>query len=138
MYTAVTVLIIIVCVLLVLVVLVQNSKGGGLASGFASSNQVMGVKKTTDFIEKLTWGLALTLVALCLVASFALPNKEARTAGSLMQEQIDNGAAGTANQRGPATAPAQKQPAQGQPAQGQPAKGQQAQPVQPTQAPQKK
>ncbi len=123
MYTAVTVLIIIVCVLLILVVLVQNSKGGGLASGFAGSNQVMGVKKTTDFIEKLTWGLALTLVTLCLVASFALPNKDARTVGSSMQEQIDNGGAGATNQKAPApVTPAQQQPAQqAQPAQSQPA-----------------
>jgi len=108
MYTAVTVLIIIVCVLLILVVLVQNSKGGGLAAGFAGSNQVMGVKKTSDFIEKLTWGLALSLVVLCLVASFSLPNKQAVTTGSSMQEQIDN--AGTAPQK----APAQNPPAQNQ------------------------
>jgi preprotein translocase subunit SecG len=115
MYTVVTVLIIIVCVLLMLVVLVQNSKGGGLASGFAGSNQVMGVKKTTDFIEKLTWGLALTLVILCLVASFSLPTKEARVSGSSLQEQIDN--AGTVpQQKTPANAPpAQNQPAQQQP-----------------------
>lgn len=119
MYTVVTVLIIIVCVLLILVVLVQNSKGGGLASGFAGSNQVMGVKKTSDFIEKLTWGLALTLVVLCLVASFSLPNKDARTAGSSIQEQIDN--ASSAPQKTPAQQPAQ-QPVQNQPAQPAPAK----------------
>src|SRR5436190_23795057 len=115
MYTVATVLIIIVCVLLILVVLVQNSKGGGLAAGFASSNQVMGVKKTSDFIEKLTWGLALTLVVLCLVGSFSLPNKQARVAGSSMQEQIDN--AGTENQKVPVAAPVQTPP----PAQNQPA-----------------
>ncbi len=119
MYTVVTVLIVIVCVLLVLVVLVQNSKGGGLAAGFAGSNQLMGVKKTTDFIEKLTWGFALSLVVLCLIASFSLPNKEARTTGSKMQEQIDN--AGTQPAGAPATQPAQQQPAQQQPAQQQPA-----------------
>jgi len=131
MYTVVTVLIVIVCVLLVLVVLVQNSKGGGLASGFAGSNQVMGVKKTSDFIEKLTWGLALTLVVLCLAASFALPSKENRTTGSALQEQIDN--AGNAPQKAPAQ-PAQNQPTQGQPAQqGQPVQGQPAQQGQPTQ-----
>ena len=113
MYTVATVLIVIVSILLILVVLVQNSKGGGLAAGFAGSNQVMGVKKTTDFIEKLAWGLALSLVVLCLVASFALPTKEARTTtGSSMQEQIDN--AGTAPQKAPATAPVQNQPAQNQ------------------------
>jgi preprotein translocase subunit SecG len=93
MYTVITILIIIVCVLLALVVMVQNAKGGGLASGFASSGQIMGVQKTTDFIEKLTWGLALTLVVLCLAASFALPNKEERKIGSSMQEQIDNAGA---------------------------------------------
>ena len=119
MYTVVTVLIVIVCVLLILVVLVQNSKGGGLASGFSSSNQVMGVKKTTDFIEKLTWGLALTLVVLCLVASFSLPTKEARVTGSSLQEQVDNATA--APQQAPVNAPPQNQPAQNQPAQGQPA-----------------
>jgi preprotein translocase subunit SecG len=114
MYTVITILIIIVCVLLALVVMVQNAKGGGLASGFASSGQIMGVQKTTDFIEKLTWGLALSLVILCLVASFALPNKEERNVGSSMQEQIDN--AGTAPaQRAPVKAPAQ-QPAQPAPA----------------------
>ena len=58
MYTAISVLIFIICVLLILIVLVQNSKGGGLASSFASSNQIMGVRKTTDFLEKATWTLA--------------------------------------------------------------------------------
>jgi preprotein translocase subunit SecG len=57
MYLAITILIFIVAILLILIVLVQNSKGGGLASGFASSNQVMGVRKTTDFLEKATWTL---------------------------------------------------------------------------------
>lgn len=131
MYTVITVLIIIVCVLLVLVILVQNSKGGGLASGFASSNQVMGVKKTSDFIEKLTWGLSLCLVVLCLAASFALPTKEARVTGSSMQEQIDN--AGLAQPQKTPAAPAQNQPAQNQPAQNQP-----GQPAQQTPPPAKK
>lgn len=115
MYTAVTILIILTCILLVLVVLVQNPKGGGISSGIIGSNQVMGVKKTTDFIEKLTWGLALTLVGLCLVAGLSLPKKEDRSVGSSMQEKIENAAA-------PVTAPAaQQQPAQQQPAQQQPA-----------------
>ena len=65
MYTAVSVLIIIICALLILIVLVQNSKGGGLASSFASSNQIMGVRKTTDFLEKATWTLAGAMLVLC-------------------------------------------------------------------------
>ncbi len=90
MYTIITILIVLTCILLVLVVLVQNPKGGGISSGIIGSNQVMGVKKTTDFIEKLTWGLALTLVVLCLAAGMSLPNKEDRKIGTTMQEQIDN------------------------------------------------
>lgn len=69
MGTVVSILIIIVCILLILVVLVQNSKGGGLASSFASSNQVMGVRKTADFLEKATWTLAIALLALSLLAA---------------------------------------------------------------------
>ena len=69
MGTVVSILIIIVCLLLILVVLVQNSKGGGLASSFASSNQVMGVRKTGDFLEKATWTLAIALLALSLIST---------------------------------------------------------------------
>jgi preprotein translocase subunit SecG len=70
----VSILILVTCILLVLIVLVQNSKGGGLSSTFASSNQVMGVRKTTDFLEKATWTLAGVLIVLCL-ASTAINTK---------------------------------------------------------------
>ena len=60
-------LIIVVCILLGLIVLVQNSKGGGLSSTFGGGNQIMGVKKTADVLEKTTWILAAILVALCLI-----------------------------------------------------------------------
>lgn len=65
----VSILIFIVCVLLILVVLIQNSKGGGLSSSFASSNQILGVKQTTDWLEKATWSLAGVLLALCLFSA---------------------------------------------------------------------
>tara|TARA_R110002049_G_scaffold6899_7_gene41996 strand:- start:951 stop:1316 length:366 start_codon:yes stop_codon:yes gene_type:complete len=68
MGTIISVLILIVAILLILVVLVQNPKGG-LASNFSSSNQVMGVRKTTDFIEKATWTLAIALVVLSVVSA---------------------------------------------------------------------
>ena len=68
MGTFVSILIIIVCLLLVLVVLIQNSKGGGLSSTFASSNQVMGVRKTTEGLEKLTWGFGGGLMVLVLLS----------------------------------------------------------------------
>lgn len=120
-YTIFTVLIILVCVLLVLVVLIQNSKGGGLSSGFAGSNQIMGVKRTTDFVEKLTYGLAIALVVLCLGASFSLPSKEEAAVGTSMQEQIDNATPAKAPVAPGGAQPAQQQPVQQQPAQ-QPAK----------------
>ena len=69
MGTIISALIILVCILLILVVLVQNSKGGGLASSFSSSNQVMGVRKTADFLEKATWTLAIALLVLSLVST---------------------------------------------------------------------
>jgi len=74
-----TILIIIASLILILVVLVQNSKGGGLSSQFSSSNQVMGVKKTTELIEKITWGLVIAIFVLCLALSFSL--KSAGTTG---------------------------------------------------------
>ena len=67
MYIALISIIIFVCVLLVLVVLAQNPKGGGLSSQFGgSTSQLMGVKRTGDLLEKLTWGFAIALVVLTL------------------------------------------------------------------------
>lgn len=68
-----TVIILIAAVLIILVVLVQNSKGGGLASNFASSNQYMGVRKTADFLEKSTWTLALVMLVFVLASSKVIP-----------------------------------------------------------------
>jgi preprotein translocase subunit SecG len=75
-YTIITIIILIASILLVGVVLVQNSKGGGLASGFASQNQIMGVKKTTDFIEKATWTLVSIVVVLSIMSAAVLPKQE--------------------------------------------------------------
>ncbi|HZK07526.1 MAG TPA: preprotein translocase subunit SecG [Bacteroidales bacterium] len=72
-YNFMTVLLLIVAVLIVLVVLVQNSKGGGLASNFAGSNQYMGVRKTADFLEKATWTLAIAMVVIVLGTSKIIP-----------------------------------------------------------------
>ncbi len=68
MSALITVLIVIASIVLILVVLVQKSKGGGLASNFSSSNAVMGVRKTTDFIEKVTWGLAGFVIVMSIAA----------------------------------------------------------------------
>ena len=68
MYILLTILIVAAAVLLILAVLVQNSKGGGLAAGFASGNQVMGAPKTADFLEKTSWTLAGIIVLLSILA----------------------------------------------------------------------
>lgn len=65
----ITILIFIVSLLLMGIVLIQNSKGGGLAAGFSSSNQIAGVQRTTDFLEKGTWVLAISLLVLCLIST---------------------------------------------------------------------
>ncbi len=105
MYYFISVLIIVVCVLLTLIVLVQNSKGGGLASNFSSSNQVMGVRKTTDFLEKSTWTLAIALLVLSLVGSMTIPRDQEVNNRSAIQEQIQNAVDPTAIPEFPTTLP---------------------------------
>ena len=85
MYLLFIVLIVVAALLLCFVVLIQNSKGGGLASSFASSNQIMGVRKTTDFIEKLTWGLAAFIVVVSIASAYVIPTVEAEK--SVIMEQ---------------------------------------------------
>ena len=89
MYLLISVLIINTCVLLILIALVQNSKGGGLASNFASSNQVMGVRKTADFLEKATWTLAIGLLVLSLLATLTLPRNKVEAGHSDIEEKIE-------------------------------------------------
>lgn len=72
MSAVIMILVVLVCVVLSLVILVQNPKGGGLASGFSSANQIGGVKRTTDFLEKSTWTLVIALMLLSVVSSTML------------------------------------------------------------------
>ena len=85
MYFLLIGLIVVAALFLCFVVMIQNSKGGGLASSFASSNQIMGVRKTTDFIEKLTWGLAGFMVVISIACAYVLPT--ASTGSSVIMEQ---------------------------------------------------
>jgi preprotein translocase subunit SecG len=89
MYTLITVLLFIICILLVLIVLVQNSKGGGLASNFQSSNQVMGVRKTNDFLEKATWVLAGSLLFLSVVGTAFIDRGTKEGSRSAIQDKIE-------------------------------------------------
>ena len=73
MYTLLVILIVIAALLMVGIVLIQESKGGGLASQFSGYNQIGGVRKTTDFIEKTTWGLAAAMVLLSVFCAYVAP-----------------------------------------------------------------
>ena len=74
MYTLLIVFIIIASLLMIGIVLIQESKGGGLASNFSSSNSIMGVRKTTDVVEKTTWGLAIAMVVLSVFCAYVAPS----------------------------------------------------------------
>lgn len=89
----ISVLVILICILLVLVVLIQNPKGG-LDSAFSTNNQVMGVRKTTDFLEKATWTLGILLVVASIASASLMSNSIVATddeggTQSKMMEQID-------------------------------------------------
>ena len=79
MYAFVTILIVVVCVLLGAVVLIQNPKGGGLSSSFGGvGQQLLGARRSTDIVEKLTWGFAIGLIVLCLSTSFFVDKKSVK------------------------------------------------------------
>ncbi|RAK24211.1 preprotein translocase subunit SecG [Flavobacterium aquaticum] len=70
-FTGFLIAITIVCFLLILAIMVQNPKGGGLSSSFGGSQQLGGVQKTTDFLDKSTWTLGGILIALILLSSLS-------------------------------------------------------------------
>lgn len=136
MTTIFIILVILASVILGLIVLVQNPKGGGLTGNIAGfSNQFMGVKQTTDVLEKGTWIFA-GVIALLSLLSVIFISKGATTG---MDKDVSNQASGApvpAQQAPspvntttlPLTAPSTGQPATGQPATGQPATNQPAKP----------
>ena len=87
MYTLFVILIVLAAVLMIGIVLIQESKGGGLSSSFAGYNQVAGVRKTTDFIEKATWALAASMVAISIICAWVAPSA---TTDSSVMENIEN------------------------------------------------
>ena len=90
MYGLFSILILITCALLLLVILVQNPKGGGLSSTFGEGNQFMGVKKTSDFLERSTWTLALALVVLTLVSNFSIDRTEGEQQSDIIEQVEDS------------------------------------------------
>lgn len=87
MYTVLVILIVLAALLMIGIVLIQESKGGGLSSNFASYNQIGGVRKTTDFIEKTTWGLAGFMVVISVLCAHFAPQA---TSNMSVMENIEN------------------------------------------------
>lgn len=117
MYVFLSILIFLASIFLILIVLVQNSKGGGLASGFSSSNQIMGVRKTTDFLEKATWGLAATVAVLSVVIASFIPSSDdsqKKQQESEIEQQVNEAVPVDPNAVGPDFG-SQQQPAEQQP-----------------------
>jgi preprotein translocase subunit SecG len=118
MLTILLILIVVACLLLTLLVLIQNPKGG-IAANFVAPSQIMGVKRSTDIVEKATWYFAVALIVLSLASNFLRPSSgagsdaanDSRIKGAIEEQNV------------PAQAP-QPQPAQTQPAQEQPAQEQ--------------
>ena len=70
MYTIFAILIVIASILLIGVILIQKSKGGGLAANVSGYNSMLGVRQTTDFVEKATWGLSIFICVLSIASAF--------------------------------------------------------------------
>ena len=75
MYTFSIIMIVIASILLILAVLVQSPKSG-MAANFGAANQTMGVRQTTDFLEKFTWAMIAAIVFFTLLSVVALPKSE--------------------------------------------------------------
>lgn len=111
MYIVFVILIIIASLLLILAILAQNPKSG-MAANFGASNQVMGVRQTSDFLEKSTWTLAVAIVVLSLLASITMSshkNRVNRNTDSLIEQVTNERAVGIPNQI-PAAAEGEQEP----------------------------
>ncbi len=94
MTTFLIILTVFVCIVLILIILIQNPKGGGLSSGFSASNNIMGVQRTGDILEKGSWILAITIMVLAVLINITTPKiGGVEKTDSKIQEQIDKTAA---------------------------------------------
>ena len=115
-YYLFVILIVIVSLLMIGIVLIQESKGGGLSSQFNAGNQLAGVRKTTDFIEKATWGLAIAMVVLSVLCAYAAPTIHEQ---NVIEATSTNPLTNPTNQQnfGASEAPAEQKAAPAAPAQ---------------------
>lgn len=115
MYTLLVILIVLAALLMIGIVLIQESKGGGLASGFASANSLAGVRQTTNFVEKATWTLAAAMVVISIACAYVAP--QAATEGSVIENAATEQAQTNPNNMQGFGANAQKEGAEQAPAQ---------------------
>lgn len=96
-YVFLIVLIVIAAILMVGIVMIQESKGGGLAANFSNYNQLAGVRKTTDVIEKTTWGLAAFMVVFSIVCAYVSPKSGANASAI---DKVENPVTSPSNNSG--------------------------------------
>lgn len=92
MVTLLLIIGLVAALLMIIIVLVQNPKGGGLASNFSSSNQIFGVRRTTEGVEKLTWIFALIILFVSIAAGSmngTTSSKEAKVKDSKIESLIN-------------------------------------------------
>ena len=86
LFTILIIIAVIAAILLGLVILIQNPKGGGLSGSFGgAANQIFGVKRTTDDVERITWGLVIVVFVICLGAAAIKPSGAAEETNSATQ-----------------------------------------------------
>ncbi|MFN8243823.1 MAG: preprotein translocase subunit SecG [Ferruginibacter sp.] len=111
------ILVILASAILGLIVLIQNPKGGGLTSGFGNiGTQLMGVKQTTDVLEKGTWLFAAIVAVLCITSPMFIPKNAGNSnSGVIEQMNVPKASSNTPApaQQTPAPAPANGTPATG-------------------------
>ena len=115
MYLLIIILMLVASILMCGIVLIQNSKGGGLASSFSASNAIMGVRKTTDFLEKATWTLAAVMVLCSVVSAYTLPSANS-SQDAIMEQAQKNANTNPYNMPVGTNAPATEAPATETPA----------------------
>ena len=128
MYTVLVILICLAAVLMIGIVLIQESKGGGLAADFSSYNQIGGVRRTTEFLEKVTWSLAAAMVVISVLCAYTAPRAVEK--GSVM-EGIENPTTNPQNLPGFGASQSKQQAPAGQQAPAAPAEKAPVAPAQP-------
>lgn len=95
METLMSIIIILASVLLIFVVFIQNPKGGGLSSDFGAAQQIGGVQKTNDFIDKATWSLAGVIMVLSIIITIQSKSISKVSDSETPTEQSQEGKPGT-------------------------------------------